>query len=141
MKIGLIKHFRLILLYYISNKNMYTKNQKSGSQQKKAAAQITKFNYHLQHTIPENFAEECKNKESTTQAKILSKKGIRGMTFYFMDYNTQGVDLLDAESILMSAKKIYLNKDSIKINDNMYKNYKPVKASFWPIYGEFHEII
>lgn len=63
------------------------------------------------------------------------------MTFYFLDYMTDGVDIVDTESILLSAKKIYLNKDSIKISENMYKNYKPVKASIWPIYAEFHEII
>ena len=63
------------------------------------------------------------------------------MTFYFADHMTEGVDIIDAESILLSAKKIYLTKDSIKINDNMYKNYKLLKTSFLPIYREFHEII
>jgi len=63
------------------------------------------------------------------------------MTFYFIDYIADGVDIVDAESILLSAKKIYLNKDSIKINDNMYKNSQSVKASIWPIYTEFYEII
>ncbi len=63
------------------------------------------------------------------------------MTFYFIDYVADGVDIVDAESILLSAKKIYLNKESIKINENIYKNYKPIKTSIWPIYAEFHEII
>jgi hypothetical protein len=63
------------------------------------------------------------------------------MTFYFVDHMAEGVDIIDAESILISAKKIYLTKNSIKINENIYKNYKVLKTSFLPIYGEFHEIV
>ena len=53
---------------------------------------------------------------SSTRPKIKSKKGIRGMTFHFADHVAEGVDIIDAESILLSAKKIYLGTDSLKIN-------------------------
>jgi len=78
---------------------------------------------------------------TSTSPKIISKKGIRGMIFYFLEHLTEGVDIIDAESILLSAKKIYLTKDSMKINDNMYKNYKVLKTPFLPIYRQFHEMI
>jgi hypothetical protein len=29
----------------------------------------------------------------------------------------------------------------MKINDNLYKNYKALKVPYLPIYGEFHEMI
>lgn len=53
---------------------------------------------------------------SSTGPKIKSKKGIRGMTFHFVDHLAEGVDIIDEESILLSAKKIYLGTDCLKIN-------------------------
>jgi len=46
------KTLKLYVFHYITNKKMYSRNDRGGSHQKRAAAQITKFNYHLQNTIP-----------------------------------------------------------------------------------------
>ena len=53
------------------------------------------------------------------------------MTFHFADHVAEGVDIIDAESILLSAKKICLGTDSLKINQRMYKKSRPVKASIF----------
>jgi hypothetical protein len=38
------------------------------------------------------------------------------MTFHYADHIAEGVDIIDAESILLSAKKIYLGTDCLKLN-------------------------
>ena len=38
------------------------------------------------------------------------------MTFHFVDLLTEGVEFVDEESILLSAKKVYLGVNSLKIN-------------------------
>lgn len=78
-------------------------------QSKRAAAHISKFHYHLEHTVPEFFPEEIHKTKAHSSPILRTKKGLRNMTFHFVDHSSEGVSTIDAESILLSALKIYVN--------------------------------
>jgi hypothetical protein len=93
----------------------------------------------MTHTIPTLFPQLQDTLPSTPT--LLTKKGLRGMTFHFLQHSAEGVATLDAEAILLSARKIYIGSDSLKISNFSYKRSKTIKVPFMPIYGHFQEII
>ena len=104
---------------------------------KRASAHISKFNYHLSHTVPELIQEKSSVKGSFLQ----TKKGLRNTTFHFLEHSTEGVAMLDSEAILTSALKIYVGPECLKLSGNSYRKSKTVKTPYLPIFGQFDEIV
>ena len=120
---------------------MSTKIENNFRQSKQAASYIHKFNYHLQHTVP-SFLPSTNNQSSPQQSPtIASKKGLRSMNFHFAEHSVEGVGTIDAQTILLSALKIYVGPDCVKLSQSSYKKNHTMKASYLPIYGQFEEII
>lgn len=113
-------------------------SESANTQSKKAGFHIAKFHYHINHTIPELFPES--HSETTPQKpKILrSKKAERNMVFHFASHSGEGVGVLDSESILESAKKLYISSECIRMGAHSFKKNKAYKVPYLPIYGDFH---
>ena len=63
------------------------------------------------------------------------------MNVHFAEQIVEGVGIISAETILLSALKTYIGPDCVKLSETSFKKTHTVKASFLPIYGEFNEII
>lgn len=63
------------------------------------------------------------------------------MIYNYFYSNCQNSALVDANSILDCVRKLYLDKDVIKINQLSFSREKVIKKSYLPIYGIFSEII
>ena len=108
---------------------------------KRAAAHISKFHYHLEHTVPECFPTTIGTQYNKEEPILQTKKGLRNTTFHYAEHSTDGVGTIDAEAILLSALKIYVGSDSVKLSDTSYKKTKRVKTPYLPQYGVFQEIV
>ncbi len=110
-------------------------------QSKRAAARISNFHYHLQYTVPEVFPSELEKEQNSSSPILKTKKGLRSTTFHFAQHSTDGVSTLDAEAILLSALKIYVGPDCVKLSESSYKKVLTIKAPYLPVYGHFQEIL
>lgn len=63
------------------------------------------------------------------------------MTYHYAKHSVEGITSLDAEAILSSAKKLYLDKDCIKMSNNTFKKNTQCKVPYLPICENFQEII
>lgn len=63
------------------------------------------------------------------------------MIFHYVSHTAEGVSTLDAESILESAKKLYISSDCVRMSSTSFKKSKAFKVPYLPIYGDFHEIL
>ena len=68
----------------------------SGKPSKKALAHISKFAYHIEHTIPDIFPAEKHEHRTQNEPVIRTKKGIRSMNFHFAEHCSDGVGSVDA---------------------------------------------
>ena len=76
--------------------NMSTNRPSFTKPSKKAASHISKFTYHLQHTLPEHFSVEKPQHPQHSDPIVRMKKGIRNMNFHFAEHSSDGVGSLDA---------------------------------------------
>ena len=104
------------------------------NQSKKAAFHVTKFQYHLTHTVPVLFSE-------SPDSILQGKKGHKKMNFNFATWTTEGVSAIDTEAILESARKLYLGPDCVKLNEHAYRRSTTHRLPYLPISGQFNEIL
>jgi hypothetical protein len=108
---------------------------------KLAASHISKFKYHFEHTLPDLLTLQQSSQQKGKRPLVNIKKGLRNLNFHFAEHAAEGVGAIDAEAILLSAVKIYVGSDCVKISEHTYKKNTSVRASYMPIYGSFPEII
>lgn len=63
------------------------------------------------------------------------------MIYHYVTHSCEGVSSLDAQSILESAKKLYVTEECVRMSEKSFKNNKVYKVPYLPIYGNFNEIL
>jgi hypothetical protein len=63
------------------------------------------------------------------------------MTFYYANYTSEGIGNVDYEAIIESAKRLYINHECLKVSENSFKKMKRLKVPYFPVSGDFQEII
>ncbi len=116
-------------------------NESFSPQSKKAGFHIAKFHYHLHNTIPELLGESQSQVSPHKPTILRSRRADRNMVFHFASHSAEGVSTLDCESILESARKLYVGAECIRVGASSFKRSKAYKVPYLPIYGDFHEIL
>ena len=114
---------------------MSTRTENIFRQSKQASSFISKFNYHYENTVPSLCASKNIPDSLQQSPKIIIKKNVRNMNFHFAEQVVEGVGIISAEAILLSALKVYVGPDCVKLSETSFKKTHSVKGSFLPIYG------
>lgn len=61
--------------------------------------------------------------------------------FHRLSHKVDGIGSLDQDAILQSARKLYFDKDCVKINSTSFKRQRAYKGSLFSREETFHEVI